>query len=121
MRDYLLDAYGGFADKSCTDPSQDRDIKIDDLCDQDVSPVFCTISARVPRRTEETLMLTLRNAPCNAAIKALVEMADGILLPSENGATVILRITEHHVSVVFRMSNAIRKLATEPRKNASPD
>ncbi len=63
LRDHLLDAYGGFADRRYKDPALDRAIKVDDRDATDVYPYFCSIFVAVPDRTGEALRLTLQHAP----------------------------------------------------------
>lgn len=63
LRDYILDVYGGFADRRHKDPALDRPIRVDDQCDRDIYPGFCTVSVSVPDRGSNDLILKLLQAP----------------------------------------------------------
>jgi hypothetical protein len=120
LRDHLLDAYGGYADGRIEDRSLDRPIQIDDRGPHDVYPHFCTISARVPDRNGETLILTLQNCPCNVELIALVEKRGGTIIPSEHGPTIEIMITSNHISTVSGLSHTISRLTGRRRKYPNP-
>ena len=63
LRDHLLDAYGGFADRRFKDRDLDRTIKVDDRGPRDVYPYFCSIFASVPDRNGDALRMTIQHAP----------------------------------------------------------
>ena len=62
LRDHLLQAYGGFANRRHKDPSQDHAIKIDDQ-NGDVTHLFCQLFVQVPERNGTSFTLTMHNAP----------------------------------------------------------
>jgi hypothetical protein len=121
LRDHLLDHFGGYADKRIRDRSLDRPIQIDDKGPHDVYPHFCTISARVPDRTGETLVLTLQNCPCNDQVMSLVEKRGGTIIPSEHGPTIKLPITGNLISTVAGLSHAISRMTMRRRKYPDPN
>jgi hypothetical protein len=63
LREHLLDAYGGFADRRFKDRDLDRAIKIDDRDATDGYPDFCSIFVAVPDRLGDALRLTLQLSP----------------------------------------------------------
>jgi len=79
LRDYLLDAYGGFADRRFRDPALDRPIRVDDRGPHDVHPGFCGAFVSVPERPGEDLILTLHNVPLSPEVTALVERHRGTI------------------------------------------
>ena len=121
LRDHLLDSYGGYADRRIKNRSLDRPIQIDDKGPHDVYPHFCTISARVPDRIGETLILTLQNCPCNSELMALVEKRGGTVTPSEHGPTIRLSIAVNHVGTVASLSHAISKMTKRRRRYSDPN
>lgn len=116
LRDYLLDVYGGYADRRIKDRSMDRDIKIDDKGPHDVYPFFCNIFARVPDRNDDRLVLTLQNCPCSPEVMSIVERQGGTIRPSEHGPTITFAIHNNHVFTIARLSLAIANLVKSRRK-----
>jgi len=121
LRDHLLDAYGGYADGRIKDRSLDRPIQIDDRGPHDVYPHFCTISARVPDRNGETLILTLQNCPASQDVLELVEKFGGSLHPADFGPTVVLTLKASQGPAIKRLARAIRAIVGRGRTYHDPN
>jgi hypothetical protein len=121
LRDFLLDANGGFADRRCKDRSQDLPIKIDDQGDHDVFPYFCTISVRVPERNGDSLVLKLQYAPLNADARELIEDQGGELENTPRGTTVTLQLRVTNVTFIRKLARTIRNTVGRGKRYANPN
>ena len=121
LRDFLLDAYGGFADRRCTDRSQDLPIKIDDKGDHDVFPFFCTISVRVPERNGDSLVLTLQYAPLNADARELIETQGSAFENTPPGTTITLQLRVTSVTFIRKLARIIRNSVGRGKRYANPN
>jgi hypothetical protein len=121
LRDYLLDAYGGYADRRIRDRSLDRAIKIDDKGPHDVYPRFCTISARVPDPTGETLILTLQNCPAGQEVLELAEKFAGSVHATDFGLTITLTLKASQGPAIRRLAKAIRAIVGRGRTYDNPN
>ncbi len=115
LRDTLLDAYGGYADKRLKDRSLDRPIQIDDKGPHDVYPFFCTISAQVPERTGNTLVLSLQNCPASPDVLELVEVFGGSVETTGPRANVVLTLKSSQSPALKRLAEAIRGVVGQDR------
>ena len=121
LRDYLLDAYGGFADRRHKDPALDRPIKVDDRGPHDVSQSFCSISVSVPDRLAQDLILKLHNAPpCPEAV-ALVERLGGTIHTSRFSTAITLPLKSSQGAAVARLARAIGAVVDRGRRYDDPN
>lgn len=121
LRDTLLDAYGGFADRRFKDRSLDRAIKVDDRDATDVYPYFCSIFVSVPDRTGVALRLTLQHAPSSPEVVDLVEKLGGTVHPADFGPTVILTLKSSQGPAIKRLARAIRAIVGRGRSYDDPN
>jgi hypothetical protein len=122
LRDYLLDAYGGCADKRIKDRSLDRPIQMDDKGRHDVYQHFCSIFVKAPRQDERTFILTLNNSPLTPKIRQLVEARGGTIAESSDPAraTITIRLTTRCVSFLNQLARTYRSAVFKGRRYADP-
>ncbi len=121
LRDYLLDAYGGFADRRIKDPALDRPIKVDDHGPRDVSQSFCSISVSVPDLHAQDLILRLHNVPpCPEAV-ALVEGLGGTVHTSNFGSSITLPLKSSQGPAIKRLARAIKGVVGRGRQYDDPN
>ena len=121
LRDYLVDAYGGFADRRHKDPALDRPIRVDDRGPRDVSPSFCSITVSVPDRLAQDLILKLHNAPACPEALGLVEGLGGSVLASRTGTAISLPLKSSQGPAIGRLARAIGGLVGRGRRYDDPD
>ncbi len=121
LRDHLLDAYGGFADRRVKDRTLDRAIKVDDRDATDVYPYFCSIFVSVPDRTGELLRLTLQHAPSSPEVVELVETLGGTVHPADFGATITLTLKSSQGPAVRRLAREIKAIVGRGRSYDDPN
>lgn len=121
LRDHLLDAYGGYADKRIKNRSLDRPIKIDDGSPRDVYPHHCSIFVRVPDRTGETLTLTLQHCPHSPDLIALVNKHGGTATISEHGCDIRLNLNANQISTVTSLAIAVSKVTKRGNRYPNPN
>ena len=121
LRDYLLGAYGGFADRRFKDRDLDRAIKIDDRDATDVYPYFCSIFVSVPDRTGDALRLTLQHAPTGPEVVEVVEALGGTVHPADFGATITLTLKASQGAAIRRLARAIKAIVGRSRSYDDPN
>lgn len=115
LRDALLDAYGGFADRRFKDRDLDLAIRVDHRGPHDVYPYFCSISVTVPDRDGEVLHLTLQHCPAGPEVQELVDELGGTVHPADFGATITLTLKLSQVPAIRRLAKAIRAVVGRGR------
>jgi len=121
LRDYLLEAYGGFADRRFKDPALDRPIKVDDRSPREVSQSFCSISVSVPDRHAQDLILRLHNVPpCPEAV-ALVEGLGGAVHTSRFGTSVTLPLKSSQGPAIAKLARSIGAVVNPGRRYDDPN
>ncbi len=108
LRDYVLQAYGGFADRRHKDPSQDHLIKVDDQTKSDVSHLFCEIYVQVPQRDGNEITLTMHKAPLSAEAKDLIIERRGDISNTPLGPTVTLRMDIKSITFLRQLAKTIQ-------------
>ena len=121
LRDHLLDAYGGFADRRFKDRDLDRAIKIDDRDATDVYPYFCSIFVAVPGPNGETLRLTLQHAPSGPEVVEVVETLGGTVHQADFGATITLTLKASQGPAIRRLARAIKAIVGRGRSYDDPN
>ncbi len=121
LRDHLLDAFGGFADRRFKDRTLDRAIKVDDRDATDVYPYFCSIFVSIPDRTGDSLRLTLQHAPSSPEVVDLVEELGGTVHPGDFGATITLPLKASQGPAVRRLAKAIKAIVGRGRSYDDPN
>jgi hypothetical protein len=121
LRHFLLEAYGGFADRRYKDPSQDHPIKIDEESTTDVSNQFCRIFVRVPDRNGRSFIVTMHHAPINADARELIVEQGGEIVSTQYGLTVTLRLQITKLTFLRKLSQTIRNTVGRGKTYADPN
>jgi|GEM_PF-2354241 len=121
LRDHLLDAYDGYADKRIKNRSLDRPIKINDKDSHDVYPHYCSILVRVPDRTGEALTLPLQHCPHNPDLIALVKKHGGTAITSDHGCDIQLNLNANQIGTVTSLANAISEVTKKGSRYPNPN
>ena len=121
LRDHLLDAHGGFADRRFKDRDLDRAIKIDDRDASDVYPYFCSIFVSVPDRTGDALRLTLQHAPSGPEVVEVVQTLGGTVHPADFGATLTVNLKASQGPAIRRLARAIKAVVARGRRYDDPN
>ena len=116
LRDYLLEVYGGFADKRHNDPALDRPIKVDDRGPRDVYPGFCSISVSVPDRHAQDLVLKLYKVPTCPAAVVMVEGLGGTVQTTRFGTSITLSLKSSQGPAISRLAGAISGVVARGRQ-----
>jgi hypothetical protein len=121
LRDYLLNAYGGFADRRHKDPSLNHFIKIDNQTSSDVSHLFAPIFVQVPERTGKTIILTIHKAPLNTDAKELIVEQGGKIKDSPYGPTVTLQLQITKITFIRKLAQTIRNTVGRGKRYNDPN
>ena len=117
LRDHLLDAYGGFADRRVKDSA----IQIDDRDATDVYTYFCSIFVSVPDRNGDSLRLTLQHAPSSPEVVELVETLGGTVRPAVFGTTITQTLKASQGPAISRLAKAIKAIVGRGRSYDDPN
>lgn len=121
LRLYLLNAYGGFADRRYKDHNLDRPIKVDSRNSHDVYPYFPSMFVSVPDLIVDSLRLTLQHFPSSPEVEDLITTLGGTIHPADFGLTVILRLKASQGPALKRLATAVKAIVGRGRTYDDPN
>jgi hypothetical protein len=118
LKDFLLDRYGGFADRRVKDRSRNAPIAIHDKQKRDVPCLFCRLFVTFPDPKIVTFQLDLQNAPQNREIKQLVEQRRGRFSQTDLRANISLPLAPTRKDAAFlrKLARAYRRIVGKNRQ-----